>query len=340
MSKQLTLFTCPENNHLELLPFSEYDKILISYSGGKDSLACILYLLEQGVSKDRIELWHQDVDGAPDDLAFIDWPVTENYVRVTGQALGLKVEFQWRQEGFLGELLREDRRTNDVEFTLGDEVIHLPTRGGKCSTRRKFPAKSADLSRRWCSAYLKIDVFRRAVNNHPAFQKGKILVITGERWEESAARSKYLPTELHPCNTQKRIVHWWRSVVEWDEAKIWEIIERHGITPHPAYVLGWNRTSCFGCIFSTPDLWAMMREIAPDRFNLLVEMEHELGFTVDNKCTLTEMADKGKSRVPKAKEASEIVQQALQGTFSLDDFWQDKWELPAGAFRGAEGGPT
>ncbi len=40
-----------------------YDHILIGFSAGKDSVACLLTLLEAGVSPSRIELHHHEVDG-------------------------------------------------------------------------------------------------------------------------------------------------------------------------------------------------------------------------------------------------------------------------------------
>ena len=49
-----------ENHIIDLL---SYDKYVVSFSGGKDSTATFLYLLEHGVPVDRIELWHQEVDG-------------------------------------------------------------------------------------------------------------------------------------------------------------------------------------------------------------------------------------------------------------------------------------
>lgn len=43
-------------------PFS-FTKIIVACSGGKDSLASLLHLLDIGIPKERIELWHHDVDG-------------------------------------------------------------------------------------------------------------------------------------------------------------------------------------------------------------------------------------------------------------------------------------
>lgn len=325
----------------ELKDLSTYDRIIISSSGGKDSEACILYLVyELGIPREKIVIWHQSVDGHPEDMSFADWPVTEPYVRAFGEALGIQTEFQWRQNGFYGELMRENRRTNDVQFEYTGNVITLPTKNGKFSTRLKFPAKAVDLRTRWCTAYLKIDVMRRVLNNHPDYREGNFLVITGERREESANRAKYLNVEKHPCSKSGRNITWWRTVIEWSEQEIWAILEKYRILPHPAYWLGFSRTSCFGCIFSTNDQWATMREIAPEKFNSLVRLERELGHTIDNKQTLTQLADKGKSRLPKGIETEKWIRAALGGGDIIPaDIFVNTWELPAGAFTGAGGGP-
>lgn len=344
LSKE-TVESALNTRKVELLPLDEYDYYLISTSGGKDSLACLLYLLNQGVPKNKIELWHQSIDGKPGkSIPFADWPVTESYVRVMGEAFGIKVRFQWREEGFLGELMRENRMSLGVGFETNSQVITLPTTQGAISTRRKFPAKAASLRTRWCSSNLKIEVFARSLNNFPEFSGSsenplKILVFTGERREESAARSHYAETELHRCSTRSRIVHQWRAVIDFAEEDIWALIEKYRITPHPAYILGWSRTSCCCCIFSAPDHWAMLREIMPERFNMWRAKEKELQFTVDSKYNLEELANRGSlCRLNKTAQTSYWVQKALSGNFIVDDFFTDKWELPTGAFGGSEGG--
>ena len=47
----------------ELFPLEDYDLIVVLISGGKDSVACYLKLLELGVPKEKIEFWHHDFDG-------------------------------------------------------------------------------------------------------------------------------------------------------------------------------------------------------------------------------------------------------------------------------------
>src|SRR5436190_22831419 len=80
----------------DLLPLDRYDKILVSFSGGKDSLALVLDLLERGVERERIELWHQCVDGEVSaDQAFADLPCTVCFVRAAGRSLVVRFLVAW-----------------------------------------------------------------------------------------------------------------------------------------------------------------------------------------------------------------------------------------------------
>ena len=78
-----------------LLPFEEYDRIIVAFSGGKDSLAAVLDLLERGVPRRKIELWHHDVDGGHPTRR-MDWPVTRNYVQAVADYLGITLRVSWR----------------------------------------------------------------------------------------------------------------------------------------------------------------------------------------------------------------------------------------------------
>lgn len=326
----------------ELLPLEAYDKILVGASAGKDSSACLLHLLEIGVPPQKLELWHHRVD---DGEAMYDWPCTDSYVTRLGELFQIPVYFQYREGGIYGEMLRENRLTNDVIYEDENKnLVRLQTMRGKLSTRMKFPAITASLQTRWCSASAKIDVMRRVVNNDPRLQGTpgepmKILVVTGERWEESKQRSTYLEAEIHPCNSKNRIVHWWRPVISWSEKDIWDIHRRWNLRPSPVYYLGFSRMSCMGCIFSTPDLWAIIRHIAPERFEKFVAVEKGINHTMDPKMTLTQKADRGcLDRLPKDPRVTEWIAMALSHDLRKEDLIMEQWELPAGAFRGAEGG--
>ena len=47
----------------ETIDLHSYQYYYVAFSGGKDSIALVLYLLDQGVPHERIELHHHLVDG-------------------------------------------------------------------------------------------------------------------------------------------------------------------------------------------------------------------------------------------------------------------------------------
>ena len=322
----------------ELLPLEEYDHIIVSFSGGKDSVACVLHLLDLGVPRDCIELWHQAVDGEPGVAPrFFDWPCTESYCRAFAEALGLNILFQWKDGGFQGEMLRDNEPTRPTMIELLDGS-HIEAKRGRAKngTRLKFPQTSADLSVRWCSAYLKIDVASKVFTNDPRFNDASTIICTGERRGESGGRALYAEADRHKATSSKRRVDSWRPVINYTEEAIWEIMERHRIQPHPAYHLGWSRVSCMPCIFGNPDQWASIRDIDPDLFETINELESAFGSTIAPGADITERADKGKSYV--VGEARKHLKLAMGEDYPSDKIIVDKWKLPKGAY-GHSGGP-
>lgn len=322
-----------------LLPLDQYDKILVSYSGGKDSLACLLHLLDLGVPRSKIELHHQDVDGHGEPL--MDWPCTPAYVKATGEALGIPVVWSWREGGFVREMLRDNSPTAPVSYEREGQRVNLPTVRATNGTRLKFPQVSADLSVRWCSSYLKIDPFARVLANEPAYQGKKLLVVTGERGQESSARAKYETAEPHRCNSRNRTVHAWRPILDWKEEKVWEIIERWRVRCHPSYSLGFGRTSCLPCIFSNDDQWASVNQLDPERFRRIADLERQFGVTIKKGPSVEDMAARGKEFV--SDKSEELRRLAMSpDAFTAGHFFlpeSEVWRMPAGAFKRC-GGPT
>ncbi len=92
------------------LDLASYDHILVMTSGGKDSLGSLLWALDRGAPRERIELWHHEIDGR-EGSTLMDWPVTPAYCRALGRGLGLPVFHSWKRGGFEREMLREDAPT-------------------------------------------------------------------------------------------------------------------------------------------------------------------------------------------------------------------------------------
>lgn len=320
---------------------ASYHAIVVPFSGGKDSLAAFLHLLECGVPRDKIELWHHEVDGR-EGSQLMDWPVTSDYCRKVAQAFGVKLYYSWKVGGFEREMLRQRSRTAPITFEqpLGGRMAVGGERGTE-STRLRFPQVSSDLSVRWCSAYLKIDVCAAAIRNQPRFERKRTLVVTGERAQESNARARYAVFEKHKADNRfgraRRHVDHWRPVHAWREPQVWEIIARHRVNPHPAYRLGWGRVSCMTCIFGSCDQWASIRRIAPDRFRRIAELEAQFGSTIHRKKTVQELADSG---TPYETMRTEDVSAALCDVFGEPVILAPgAWRLPAGAYADAAG-PT
>jgi 3'-phosphoadenosine 5'-phosphosulfate sulfotransferase (PAPS reductase)/FAD synthetase len=319
---------------------ASYQKILCAVSGGKDGLASLLLLLEAGVPREKIEIHHHLVDGMGP--TFMDWPVSKSYVDCLGAAFGIPVLHSWRVGGFLKEMLRDNESTAPVSFqTLEGGLVTVGGERGPKGVRRKFPQVTANLQQRWCSSALKIDVFARILTNDPRFHGQRVLVVTGERAEESAARAKYAVFEPHRADLRNgrkvtRHIDHWRPVHAFSEAQVWEVLKRHRVRPHPAYWLGWNRMSCRNCIFSGPNEWATVRLHMPEAFAPVAQYEREFGFTIQHKESVDEQADRGVPHVCQLEMLlladsktyyAEIIVPESEGT----------WQHPPGAFKKGNG---
>lgn len=209
--------------------------------------------------------------------------------------------------------------------------------------RMKFPAKSADLKQRWCTAKLKSHVGDAVTRNLEAVRSNiKLLVISGERRGESVGRANYNEMEIHRTNAvvrSKRLVHWWRPVIDYLERDIWEVLKRHNVNPHPCYRVGWNRCSCMMCIFGLPKHWRGIKDMFPKHFEEVVQDEKTLNFTLDNKKTLEEYIGGAESCLK--TDDQEAIRQLKTGVFRPEDVFipENQWEFPVGAFGGSEGGP-
>lgn len=325
---------------LTIKELMSYDRILVAFSGGKDSIGCVLSMLDAGVPKDRIELHHHEIDGREGSV-LMDWPVTPDYCRQFAKAMNLPIYFSWLEGGFEREMLRENSLKAPTHFEDDNHEIHIVGGiRGKKNTRRKFPQVSADLSVRWCSSYCKVDPCSALINNQERFLNKRTLLITGERAEESAARAKYKILEPDRTDNRngkkvKRHVDHYRVVHDLTEAEIWSLMEKYRILAHPAYRLGWGRLSCMACIFGNKNQWASVKEIDPSRFKKISDYEREFDCTIHRTKSVEEMVREGK---PYANMNIFDIRQAMSVEYE-ENIFVSKWKLPQGAF-GDSNGPS
>ena len=295
-----------------------YDRFVVAFSGGKDSIASLLMLLDAGISPDRIDCYHHDVDGGGP--GFMDWPCTTSYCRAVTDALGVPLYLSWREGGFLREMLRDGMPTAPIRFQTPDGLVCQVGGTGQPGTRLRFPQVTANLNQRWCSAYLK----------------------TGERAEESTTRAHYATFEPDRTDTRngtrkQRHVDHWRPVHSLTERQIWEMLRRYGIVPAPAYRLGWSRLSCIACIFGGNDQWATIRLIAPERFEQIAVYEDRFDRTIHRTLTVRARADRGQPYLAAVKQPA-LAAAAMRPAWTESvRVAEHAWQFPAGAFGNSSG---
>lgn len=337
-------FSAPE------IDLSIYDRIILMFSAGKDSIACLLHLLDLGVPKSKIELWHHDVDGR-EGSTLMDWAFMADYNRKFAEAFGLPLYFSWLEGGFEGELNKENALSRPIkaEVPTTDGGIELLTlerdaRRAKPASRLRFPQQGASLQTRWCSAMLKIDVARRAITAQDRLLNSRSLVVCGERRGESNNRAKYFQFEQHAadCRNGKkgRHVDVWRTALEMSEEDVWQKLKKHNVIAPVPYRLGWGRSSCMSCIFNSDRVWATIKHYFPESISPIAKYEDQFGTTISrNRINVIDLGNQAK---PFEITDMEALEQARSREYHLPIFVPEgqKWVLPAGAFSGHDSGPT
>lgn len=328
-------------NDIEL----DYDTYVVFMSGGKDSIATLLTLLEKGVDPSKIELHHHLVDGMEgEDPTFMDWDFMADYNRKLGELFEIPTYFSGVYGGLLAEMTKRDDYSRDtfIEGPGGMAVLGRDLSRSKRNTRMMFPQQAADLRTRWCSSHAKVDVGRKVLTSGARFLGKKTLVLSGERREESASRSKYYQFEQSAADAREgrlaRHVDHWRPVLNMSEEEVWGKLATHGIIAPVPYRLGWSRSSCQTCIFNGPNIWATMFEYFPSRAEAIEEMEKLFGKTISrSQRTVREIAAEGKAFDIKDAEA---LAQAVSPRYTLPVVLStgQKWELPPGAFSSESAG--
>lgn len=309
--------------------------IVVAFSGGKDSVAMVLYLLfVLRIPAHRIVLHHQNVDG--EGPAWFDWPITRAYCEAFAAAFGLRYLEQYREGGIMGEACKVEAQSGATWYQDEAGAWHKlePAKHAKVSTRRMYPMVGGDMQKRWCSSTAKMEPHHRALRQYyPVEEYEQVLVCTGERWQESTKRQKLHGLEWHKCDAKARRMLHWRPVIDWQEQDVWAIMEEHKVQPHPCYVLGWGRASCMTCIFNSANHWAALLEMVPERVEAMHAKEVEFGRTLYQDETIMERALRGQSVL--AGVAEEVLEQWLP--VALGEQWSqpiivEQWQMPAGAY--------
>jgi len=215
-------------------------KCFVLLSGGKDSLATLLYTTEiaeaarAGHSTQNSELRtpNSNLSAIHVDTT-VGFPEVTRYVRKVCRQLGVRLSIVRSEKNFFE--LAEDWGIPSFRF-------------------------------RWCCRELKIKPIQEYLSKIP----GRKVVIDGIRAEESNQRAKYLPIWYHPsfkCLSVSPIFRWTRKQVE-------QYVESAHLPENPVRQLGCS-AECWCGAYKTQSDFLKLKEIKPALFDKLSNLEKQ-----------------------------------------------------------------
>ena len=221
---------------------------ILSFSGGKDSTAMLLFAKERGVG--NLTVVAADT-GHEHPLTYDYWQYIDQHVhplRIVRADFADRIERKrqyvrekWPEKGVPAEHIE---RALSVLRPTGVPFLDL------CLWKGRFPSTKA----RFCTEELKTLPIQQQIYL-PLLEAGETLVSwQGVRAQESAARAK-----LRGLERKARRVWCYRPLLHWTVEQVFETHRRHGVRPNPLYQQGMTRVGCMPCIHTVK---SELREIA------------------------------------------------------------------------------
>ena len=242
------------NNESKYSIHAHWDHIVVSVSGGKDSSVLLDYAVKT-FPKEKLIAVHAAID--------IDWKETLPIVKEQCEFFGVPLKIvqavnkKGEENGFIKVLTgpRKNRETGEIgEY--------------------KFPFGST----RWCTSILKTGPINKFCNS----LDGRILVLIGERREESPKRKKleaWRPDANTTCASKGRETVKFSPILDMKADEVWKIIKDNKIPTHPCYGWGVSRASCAICVFSSNKEIKIAAERAPEIVARYLEAEKQIAHT-------------------------------------------------------------
>ena len=218
------------------LDFLKDRPLVANVSGGKDSTAMILHLMELNLNFEAV---------------FCDtgWEHEQTY-----EYLDYLEKFVLKQP---------------IKRLRNEKYFKTDTRGGYeelVLNKIFFPSNVI----RTCTLELKVAPQLEYMDEVRAKYKKKPISAVGIRKEESQARSKLGPFEEKDESTI------WRPLIEWTVDEVIAIHKRFNVAPNPLYTRGFSRVGCFPCIFARKSEIKHAFQESPERFERIRQLETEV----------------------------------------------------------------
>lgn len=234
--------------------------IIVSLSGGKDSTAMLLYLVEH-YEPERLIAHYQVL---PE-----DWPETLPYVQDVCARLSMPLVAQQMVYEPVGDGTGV-RRMDVVDVDTPGHIVPWGTPGAiagitDLALRRQWPPTPGC---RFGTAFFKVRLLDWWIIQQQRTMAlgGDVIVALGERWAESPHRARKVELWPRPRCQRKAYRVWnWLPVIAWSRRQTFRRIRDWSIDPHPAYraqgMADWQmydvdaeggpRTGCRACLYAS-----------------------------------------------------------------------------------------
>tara|TARA_Y100000114_G_scaffold59907_1_gene54911 strand:- start:4051 stop:5001 length:951 start_codon:yes stop_codon:yes gene_type:complete len=199
--------------------------LVVSVSGGKDSTATCLYLLENGYTTNDFERVFFDTG----------WESKETYDYLDYLETKIGKITRLKKHVDISQFPKETQQMIlEIESDLGFESPFVRL----CFYHKCMPSRF----RKWCTRSLKLEVVKDYFDNHD----NDVISIIGVRRAESRARANVEEWDYHDhldCDV-------WRPLYLWSEKDVIDIHNKHNILPNNLYLQGSSRVGCYPCIYA------------------------------------------------------------------------------------------